>query len=154
MSFLSRICAALTAGKLRYAVVGGHAVALHGAVRGTVGVDIVLAWEKKNLQRAERALNGIGLISRLPVGADEVFNFRDEYIKNRNLIAWNFYNRQNPTEQLDIVITYDLKGKRSKRIETADGPVVILSRKDLIEMKRASGRPQDIEDISALERTR
>jgi len=29
--------------------------------------------------------------------------------------------------------------------------VPILSRKDLIEMKRAAGRPQDLEDVKALE---
>jgi hypothetical protein len=115
-------------------------------------VDIVLVWGKKNLQRAEATLKDLGLVSRLPVTAEDVFNFRDEYVENRNLVAWNFFNPGNPAEQLNIVITYDLKGRRSKRIETSDGPVVILNRQDLIEMKRASGRPQDLEDISALER--
>ncbi len=152
MSFLTKVCRTLADQGLRYAVVGGHAVALHGAVRGTVDVDIVLVWEKKNLQRAEATLKDLGLVSRLPVTAEDVFNFRDEYVENRNLVAWNFFNPGNPAEQLDIVITYDLKGRRSKRIETSDGPVVILNRQDLIEMKRASGRPQDLEDISALER--
>jgi hypothetical protein len=33
--------------KVRYALVGGHAVVLHGAVRGTV--DIVIAFRKKSL---------------------------------------------------------------------------------------------------------
>ncbi len=94
----------------------------------------------------------MGLVSRLPVSAKDVFQFRDEYVRNRNLIGWNFYNPQNLTEQVDIVITYDLKGKRLTRIATADGPIQVLSRKDLIEMKRSSGRPQDLEDADALER--
>jgi len=152
VSFLSRICSALSTARLRYAVVGGHAVALHGAVRGTVDVDIVLAWNRKTLQQAEATLHELGLISRLPISANDVFNFRDEYVANRNMVAWNFYNPKDPSEQLDIIICYDLTGKRSKRIETADGSVVILGRNDLIEMKRESGRPQDLEDIRAMEK--
>ena len=56
---------------------------------------------------------------------------------------------------MGIVITYDLtgkQGKRLKRVTLPSGPVQVLSLKDLIGMKRASGRPQDIEDIRALER--
>lgn len=152
MSFLSRVGAALESAGVRYALVGGYAVALHGAVRGTVDVDVILAWDARSLRAAETALRDIGLVSRLPITADEVFRFRDEYIRNRNLIAWNFYNPQDLTEQLDIVISTDLKGKKVRRIETVDGPLQVLARKDLIEMKRASGRPQDLADIAALEK--
>jgi len=152
MIFLNRVCAALSERGVRYAIVGGYAVALHGAVRGTVDVDIVLGWTLKSLQAAERALVDIGLVSRLPVSAADVFQFRDEYVQNRNLIGWNFYNPDNPTEQVDIVITYDLKGRKLDSVMTQDGKVPILGRKDLIEMKRESGRPQDLEDVKALER--
>ena len=152
MSFLSRVGAALESAGVRYALVGGYAVALHGAVRGTVDVDVILAWDARSLRAAEKALKEIGLVSRLPITADEVFRFRDEYIRNRNLIAWNFYNPRDLTEQLDIVISTDLKGKKVQQIETPDGPLRVLARKDLIEMKRASGRPQDLADIAALEK--
>jgi len=39
MTFLNQICNALQTNRVRYALVGGYAVALHGAVRGTVDVD-------------------------------------------------------------------------------------------------------------------
>ena len=139
---------------MRYAIVGGHAVALHGAVRGTVDIDIAIAWNRNMLERAEAALTGIGLESRLPITAKDVFDFRDEYINNRNLVAWNFYHPDNLAEQVDIIIAYDLKGKRTKILALPDGPVRILHIDDLIAMKRSSGRPQDDEDISALERIR
>jgi hypothetical protein len=154
MTFLSRVSNALEAAGVRYALVGGYAVALHGAVRGTVDVDFVLRWSLRDLEAAEAALGSIGLVSRLPVTAGEVFRFRDEYIRNRNLIAWNFYNPRDLSEQVDIVIREDLKGKRRVRLETLDGPVQVLSRKDLIAMKRASGRPQDLADVEALEKLR
>lgn len=154
MSFLTRVGTALDSAGVRYALVGGFAVALHGAVRGTVDVDVILAWDARSLRAAEKALQAMGLVSRLPITADEVFRFRDEYIRNRNLIAWNFYNPQDLTEQLDIVISTDLKGKKVQEIETVDGIVRVLGKKDLIEMKRASGRPQDLADIEALEKLR
>ena len=152
MSALERVCAALEHAKVRYAVVGGHAVALHGAVRGTVDIDVAIAWNKKTLIAAERALHSIGLESRLPISAKDVFDFRNEYVENRNLVAWNFYNPDDLSEQVDIVITYDLRGKRTERVNLTSGPVRILSLKDLIEMKRQSGRPQDLEDVAALEK--
>ena len=152
MTTLERVCAALRDGQVRYAIVGGYAVALHGAVRGTIDIDLVLRWTRQTLIRAEAALNGIGLESRLPISADEVYAFRDEYIENRNLIAWNFHNPDDPLEQVDIVINYDLTGKKTRRFELPTGSVEVLSVTDLIAMKRASGRAQDIEDARALER--
>ena len=151
MTLLTRVCAALREAGVRYAVVGGHAVALHGAVRGTVDIDIAINWNRKSLINAEQALTGMGLISRLPITAEDVYRFRREYIENRNLVAWNFYNPGNLAEQVDLVITYDLKGKRTQRIDLADGPIQILAIKELTAMKRASGRPQDEEDAKALE---
>jgi len=152
MTFLNRVCEALASESVRYALVGGYAVALHGAVRGTVDIDIALAWSRSSLLATERALTGIGLVSRLPISADDVYQFRDEYVANRNLIGWNFYNPHDLTEQVDIVITYDIKGKRVNTIDTSAGPVRVLARGPLIKMKRASGRPQDLEDAAALER--
>jgi hypothetical protein len=152
MTTLERLCASLHRANVRYAIVGGHAVALHGAVRGTVDIDLVVTWSRKTLVATEKALNNIGLVSRLPISANNIFDFRNEYIENRNLVAWNFYNPDDLSEQVDIIITYDLKGKRIKRLELAGGAVRILSLKDLIDMKRASARPQDLEDVSALER--
>lgn len=129
-------------------------MALHGAVRGTVDVDIALTWNRKELLAAASALVDIGLVSRLPVTAEDVFKFRDEYIINRNLIAWNFYNPDNPVELVDIVINYDLKGRRLKTIDTPAGNIKILGITDLIKMKQASGRPQDLEDMKSLEKLR
>jgi len=154
MTALERVCAALGRAPLRFAIVGGHAVALHGAVRGTVDIDIAIAWNRKSLETAEKALTDIGLVSRIPVSAEEVFEFRDEYIKNRNLVAWNFYNPDDLTEQVDIVIAYDLQGKRTKKIHLPNATIPILGLKDLIDMKTNSGRPQDLEDVRALEKLR
>ena len=137
---------------VRYALVGGYAVALHGAVRGTVDVDVVVDWNLESLQGAEQALRDLGLVSRLPVAAVDLFNFRDEYVNNRNLVAWNFYNPDDISQQVDVVITYDLRGRRRHRVPTASGPLFLLTLEDLVDMKKASGRPQDLADVEALEK--
>jgi len=152
MMFINKICHALEQQGVRYAIVGGYAVALHGAVRGTMDVDIAINWNLNSLRKAEEAMKEIGLVSRLPVSAREIFQFREEYINNRNLVAWNFYNPADASQQVDIIITYDLKGKGLQRLDTRSGTLQILGLAELIQMKRESGRPQDIEDVKALEK--
>lgn len=148
--FIYRVIEALEKRKVDYAIAGGYAVALHGAVRGTVDIDIVLRFTKKNLLAAEAALRDVGLQSRLPVKGDEVFDFREEYIKNRNLLAWNFINISNPTESVDIILTDDLRNLKTKIIRSGEKTLRVISIDDLIKMKAKSNRGQDLEDIKAL----
>jgi hypothetical protein len=136
---------------LEYAIVGGWAVALHGAVRGTVDIDIILKLDKKSFLKAQILLGDLNLKSRLPVDAAQVFDFRTEYIKNRNLIAWSFVNLDKPSEVVDIIITHDLKKMEIHKVKTSGHTLAILGMDDLIKMKKESGRPQDLEDVIALQ---
>lgn len=151
---LYEVAEALRRAGVPFAVAGGYAVALHGAVRGTVDVDIVLGFSKKDFIAAEAALKGLGLTPRLPVTAAEVFDFREEYIKNRNLVAWSFFDPKDATSVVDIVITRDLRRLRTKAIKSAGHLLPVLALDDLIAMKKESGRPQDLEDIRALKELR
>lgn len=148
--FIERVVRSLEKRGVRYAIAGGFAVAIHGAVRGTVDIDIVLALSEKNFAAAEAALRDIGLRPRLPVTAREIFTFRAAYIKNRNLVAWNFVNPGDPTEAVDIIITEDLRKMKIRRVRAGSDTIPIVSIEDLIRMKKRSGRPQDLEDIKAL----
>ncbi|MBI2070670.1 MAG: hypothetical protein HYT79_08720 [Elusimicrobia bacterium] len=135
---------------LDYAIVGGFAVALHGAVRGTVDLDLVLKLSRESFILAEEALNSIGLVSRLPVKAGQVFDFRQEYIQNKNLIAWSFHNPDHPVEIVDIILTHDLAKLKTKKIKTGGRSLPVIAIEDLIAMKELSGRPQDKSDAEAL----
>lgn len=152
MLFIEKLCKALAESGVRYAIVGGYAVALHGAVRGTMDIDIAINWDSMTLRRTEAALTGLGLLSRLPISAEDVFRFRDEYVNKRRLIAWNFYEPKNLANQVDVIVTFDLKGRKRKQLQTQGGTVYVLNIEDLIRMKRESGRKQDIEDAEALEK--
>lgn len=150
--FIKTVIDALNKADINYALVGGYAVALHGAVRGTVDLDFVIALDEQQYELLEKALTSIGLTPRLPVSAKEVFQFREEYINNRNLIAWSFINTNNPLELIDIIITHDANKMKTETL-SADGMIINIATIDeLIKMKKASGRPQDLEDIRALEK--
>ena len=150
MTFLETLCQALSTANVEYALVGGHAVALHGAVRGTLDIDLALKWKADTLKRAEQTLGELGLISRLPLTAEDVFHFRDEYVRNRNLTAWNFYNPLDLSQQVDLLITYDLAPGDTVIFKLDSAEIAVLNKQRLIEMKTASGRPQDLADIEAL----
>ena len=149
--FIQQVCHTLREHGVTHAIVGGYAVALHGAVRGTMDVDIAIRWNLKNLQAAEAALLSLGLVSLHPITANDVFHFRDEYIQNRNLIAWNFYHPDNPARQVDIIINYDLTAHKTRTISTTAGDLNSLALDDLIAMKQESGREQDLADITSLQ---
>lgn len=150
--FVRDVIHSLRSRRVRYALVGGYAVALHGAVRGTVDVDIVIALDRPTFERAEAALRAIGLESRLPVTAAEVFEFREEYIERRNLRAWSFTNPDNPLEVVDILITEDAAAIDTVVKRAFGMSIKVAAIPALIAIKEKSGRPQDLEDIKALER--
>ena len=150
--FIQKVIRALEKHHVKYALVGGYAVALHGAIRGTVDVDIVIALTKVSLESTENALGKIGLQSRLPVTAEDVYRFRKEYIENRNLAAWSFINPDNPLEVVDILITEDVNNLTTVTRQAFGMKIKVAAIPDLIALKKISGRPQDIEDIRALEK--
>jgi hypothetical protein len=131
-------------------IVGGCAVALHGVIRGTIDLDLVIEHKLEQFISCEKALISLGYYSRLPVLAEDVYNFRSEYIEKRNLVAWSFYNPSNPIDVVDIIITHDLKKRKSVKIKIRNGSLSVLSVADLIKMKQEAGRPQDLEDIKML----
>ena len=152
--FLLRVTGALAKARVPYGLVGGYAVALYGAVRGTMDIDLVIPLEESQFVRVERALKSIGLEPRLPVTAREVYKFREEYIRNRNLIAWSFVNPAVPSELVDVVLTHDLADLNTETVRVQKRQIRVVALDDLIAIKQQSKRPQDKEDVRALQALR
>ena len=150
MSLIEQVVKALNNYKIPYAIVGGVAVALHGAPRGTIDIDIVIKHKVEFFKSVEICLKSIGFLPRLPVTAQEVFSFKDEYIERRNMVAWSFYNPRNPLEVIDIILTHDLSSMKAISKKMGLWTLKVISVEDLIQMKSESGRPQDVEDIKVL----
>ena len=136
--------------KVPYAVVGGYALALHGIVRATVDVDFVLKLDVENYEKAEACLMRIGLKSRIPVRAQDIIKMRKEFIEKRNLIAWSFVDYKNPTKQVNILITKDISDLKIEKISVGGRKIPVASLESLLEMKKESGRPQDLVDIEKI----
>ena len=147
---LSQLVKALKREKISYMIVGGYAVNFHGYSRNTVDIDLVIKFTLANLKKIEKLLQQMGMVSRLPIDAVSVYKFRDEYIKNRNLIAWNFYNENDPTDQVDILINQDVSDFKSEKFRVGQLELKVISKEDLIRMKKKAGRDKDLLDIKEL----
>jgi len=150
MMKLSILIDGLKKEKINYMIVGGYAVNFHGYSRNTVDIDLIIKFSLVNLKNIEKFLNQMGMISRLPIDAISVYKFRDEYIKNRNLLAWNFYNEEDPTDQIDILINHDVSDFKSEKFRVGLLEFKVITKEDLIKMKKKSGRKKDLLDIKEL----
>lgn len=150
---LYEIVDAFRASRIKYALVGGYALALHGIVRATVDVDLVLGLTLKDFRAAEEALAKLGLQSRLPIRAQDVIKMREEYITNRNLIAWSFVDYKNPARQVDILIDRDLGDLDVQSISVSGRKISVATLPCLLKMKEEAGRPQDLVDAENIRRS-
>ena len=77
--FYKEIFATLNAQGVRYLVVGGVAMNLHGVPRMTYDLDLMLALDIKNIQAAWKVLSSLGFQPRVPVTVSE---FSDSQKRN------------------------------------------------------------------------
>lgn len=145
--FLYELVDAFQTAKLKFALIGGYALAVHGLVRATIDIDFAIHLTQNDFQLAEKTLLKIGLQSRLPIRATDIIKMRKEYIEERNLIAWSFVDYKNPTKQVDILITKDIRDMDIEKVSIGGRKIPVASLKELLKMKQESGRPQDLIDI-------
>jgi hypothetical protein len=158
--FFQQLVAALEAHGVRYALVGGVAVNLHGVPRMTYDVDIVVAMDEASLVACRVALTQLGLQCGLPIALESLSSDdeRRRLERERNLIAITFTDSNNPLREVDVLIapSVDPDGIVARRIARSAGEysVWLASVDDLLRMKRRAGRPQDLADVAHLERLR
>lgn len=157
---IARIFAALEAAGVRYLVVGGVAVVLHGHLRVTGDVDLVLSLLPENVREAMKALAGVGFRPRIPVSPEEFADpeRRRAWIWEKGMRVFSLWNPDPPHTAVDLFVDepFPFEEVYARRLDVRIGEttVPVISLEDLIDMKRAAGRPQDIADIEALERIR
>lgn len=150
------ILATLNEADVDYVIVGGLAVILHGYLRATADVDLVVGLAPDNCRRALKALAGIGFRPRLPVSIEDFANAqtRAEWIEQKNMLVFQLWDPENPVRSLDIFVKDPIPFDRLLRDATEkdiDGIVVrVASIEHLVQMKQAAGRPRDLEDVVKL----
>lgn len=136
-----------------YAVIGGVAVVLHGYVRFTKDIDLLIDFTHENVARFVKVLSVLNFVPGVPIDpmamADE--RKRAAWMREKNVKVITFYNPESPLLQIDVLITKNLADlkKSSKRI--GDLVVSVISYDDLLRMKKETSRPTDLIDIEKLE---
>lgn len=135
-----------------FVAIGGWAVIGHGSTRNTLDVDFVAATDPENLRRVEAALAELdaqlwGVDAHL-LGID---------LDARALAEGGNFTLVTRAGGLDFFnevpggAPYDELRARSVAADLGDGlEIRITGVDDLIAMKRAAGRPQDVRDIATL----
>jgi predicted nucleotidyltransferase len=144
-----RILKRLTDAGVDFVVIGGIAVILAGYGRATRDLDIAFAGDFTNLETLGEVL--VSLDAKLR-GDDDVPFVADgrtlagiQLLTLETNLGWLDLHRQVPG-----VRDYEALRARAHRVRLGRTAVLVASLDDLIAMKRAAGRPQDLIDLEAL----
>lgn len=157
MAVFEPLFKALNDGGVRYVVVGGLAVVLHGHPRLTVDVDLVVDLDEEQARRAIDVLVAMGLHPRVSVDPRDFADrsIRESWIRNRGMQVFSMYDPSNPMRVVDLFVDHPVPfgelWSRSVEFELRDTTVRVASIPDLIHLKRMAGRSQDQADIEQLE---
>lgn len=127
---------------VRFLVVGGYAVAAHGHPRFTKDMDVWVWIDQSNAERLIKALRAFGFGSLGLTAAD--FAVEDMVVQLGH-----------PPKRIDLLtsvdgVEFEPCWERRVNIEVGGQLVPFISVGDLIENKKASGRPQDVADVAVL----
>jgi hypothetical protein len=129
---------------VEYLVVGAHALAAHGHVRATKDLDIWVRASPENAMRVTEALRDYGA------------PLKDLTQDDLNRVG-TVFQIGIPPLRIDVITSIDgveFSDAWSDRFPTTfgDTPVSVISRRHLIQNKKASARLQDLADVEVLER--
>jgi hypothetical protein len=150
------VLTALEEANVRYLVVGGVAVVLHGYLRTTLDLDLVLHLDRDNLERALKAFESLGFTPQAPVPLSSFASpqNRETWFREKNMTVFSLWHPGYPGFSVDLFVqepfNFEAVYRRALRVPLEGVEATIISRNDLVEMKRAAGRVQDLEDIAAL----
>ncbi len=139
-NLLRRIAEQLDNAKIRYMVIGGQAVLIHGEPRFTKDIDITMEITPQKLQQVMEVVENLGL--KILVKDVEKF-VKDAWVlptlDERSGIRVDFIFSSSVYEKRAI--------ERAIAVELDSYPVKFASVEDLIIHKIFAGRPRDIEDV-------
>jgi predicted nucleotidyltransferase len=148
---LEALLGRLARAEVDFVVVGGVAVAFQGYGRATKDLDITYATDRENLGRLAAVL--VAAHARLRGVAEDVPFVADE----RTLARTRLLTLDTDDGGLDLLAQppgaprYATMRDRADRVDLDGLVIAIAALDDLLAMKRAAGRPQDLADIEALE---
>ncbi|MDX6698790.1 MAG: hypothetical protein QOE65_2187 [Solirubrobacteraceae bacterium] len=151
---------ALHARGVEYVVIGGFSLAAHGVVRGTKDVDVFPDPDPKNLERLAEALGDLeARVHGMDDFAPDEFPAQldaDGLGAGGNWVLSTVHGRLDVMQYVAGVKGWDQlrEGAVAYEIPGLDHAPLFAGLDDLVAMKRAAGRDQDLLDIVELERAR
>ena len=152
--FLQSLCD----NQIQYVLVGGLAVQLHGFLRATFDIDLVLAMNDENLVRFIDVAKSYGLTPGIPVPIDSLRNAEqiDQWHREKGMLAFSLREPQTGGGVVDVLVRPEVTFEKLFA-NAAEGSlfgrrVPIASIEDLLAMARITDRPKDRLDIEALEK--
>lgn len=148
---LGRLLRHLSDAGVDFVVVGGVAVVVQGSPRFTGDLDISYATDLENLSRLASVLIELGARLR---GVDDDLPFVPDA---RSLGQVQMLALTTRHGDIDLLVdppgspAYATLERNAARIELEGREILIASIDDLIAMKSAMGRPQDLVDLESLE---
>jgi predicted nucleotidyltransferase len=149
---------ALEREKVRYLVVGGVAVNLHGAERMTSDVDLMLALDAGNLRRFFAAVEEFGFKPVIPATLRQLCDAEmlERWVREKHMLAFALRPAEDTAPTVDILVRpiVAFEDAYPRRFEVvADGVTLsVAAAEDLITLKSGTGRQIDEADIRALRR--
>lgn len=140
------LLAAFVAADVRFALLGGYAVAYYGKPRATKDLDLLVSGHADNPDKVAKALDAFGAPANVIEAARVQSGSEVVYLGV-------------PPVRIDILRSVDgLETEdaldRAVNAQVGEVTIPVLSLDDLIVNKRASGRPQDVADAVMLEAAR
>ncbi len=145
---------------VRYLVVGGMAVNLHGVPRVTVDLDVMADLTRRNLTLLIETLTGLGYRPRAPVQARDLLRprLREQWRREKHMIMFTFQHAAHPEQEVDLFvknpIEFDRAWEKRKTVKAAGVEIPLLSLDHLIVLKKRGRRRQDRSDLLMLSRFR
>ena len=155
---IAELLQSLSDEQVQYVLVGGLAVQLHGFLRATFDIDLVLAMNDANLVRFIDVANHYGLVPVIPVPIDSLRNATqiDQWHHEKGMLAFALREPQIGGSVVDVLVkpevSFDCLAAHAVTGELFGRRVQIASIEDLLTMKRSANRPKDQLDIVALEK--
>jgi len=160
MVYYEEILRALQKHGVRYLILGGAAVNLHGVPRMTADLDITIDLSAGNVDALVSAMEETGLRPSLPVDPHGIADpgqrrvWREE--KNLEALTFQSSGSEAPYREVDIVleppISFEEMYQEKLRLEVDDVAVDVVSLDHLIAIKRGLAREQDRADVESLEK--
>jgi predicted nucleotidyltransferase len=141
---------------VRYLVVGGVALVLHGVVRLTADIDLLIDLKKENIGKFLNAMKTLGYKPKLPVDPAGLLDpkIRKEWLVKKNMVAFSFMHPKEDYKLVDLLINEPVPFpgvyKRMQIVHAGKVPIKVVSLSDLIKLKKKSAKEQDLKDIEML----